>query len=76
MTNLPTNRPRRKLFASGRIAPKLSRDEAVRLTAQIDTAGLRITSTIIPQCDAGYFVVEMEAAAQRYEMQRAIRAAA
>ena len=76
MTNLPTNRPRRKLFASGRIAPKGTTAPVTHLVAHIGGASLRISSTMIPQIDAGAFVVEMERAAEKYEMQRAIREAA
>jgi hypothetical protein len=68
--------PRRRLFASGRIAPKGTTAPVTHLAAHIDTATIRISSTMIPQVDAGAFVVEMEAAAERYEMQRAIREAA
>jgi hypothetical protein len=68
--------PRRRLFAAGRIAPKGTTTPITHLSAHIDGATLRISSTMIPQCDAGSFVVEMEAAAQRYEMQRAVREAA
>ena len=67
---------RRRLFAAGRIAPKGTTAPITHLTAMIHTATLRITSTMIPQVDAGGFVVEMERAAEKYEMQRAIREAA
>jgi hypothetical protein len=69
-------RPRRRLFASGRIAPTGTTAPITHLSARIDDAGLRISSAMIPQSDAGGFVVEMEAAAERHEMQRAIREAA
>jgi hypothetical protein len=76
MNNLPTARPRRKLFASGRIAPKSTTAPITHLAAHIDGAGLRISSTMIPQVDAGGFLVQLEAAALRHEMQRAIQEAA
>jgi hypothetical protein len=76
MDNLPTARPRRKLFASGRIAPKGTTAPTTHLAAHIDGAALRISSTMIPQVDAGGFLVQLEAAAMRHEMQRAIQEAA
>lgn len=68
--------PRRRLFAVGRITPKGAPAPVTHLSAHIDGAALRIRSTMIPQIDAGAFVVELEYAAQRYERQRAIREAA
>lgn len=76
MDNLPTARPRRKLFASGRIAPKGTTAPITHLAAHIDGAALRISSTMIPQVDAGGFLVQLEAAAMRHEKQRAIQEAA
>jgi hypothetical protein len=71
-----TPSPRRRLFASGRIAPKGTTAPITHLAAHIDTATLRISSTMIPHADAGAFVVELEAAAQRTEQQRAVWEAA
>jgi hypothetical protein len=68
--------PRRRLFASGRIAPKGTTAPITHLAARIDGAALRISSTMIPQVDAGGFLVQLEAAAMRHEMQRAIQEAA
>ena len=68
--------PRRRLFASGRIAPKGTTAPITHLAAYVDGAALRISSTMIPQVDAGGFVVEMERAAERLEMHRAVREAA
>jgi hypothetical protein len=68
--------PRRRLFASGRIAPKGTTAPITHLAAHIDGAALRISSTMIPQVDAGGFLVQLEAAAMRHEMQRAIQEAA
>ena len=68
--------PRRRLFASGRIAPKGTTAPITHLAARIDGAALRISSTMIPQVDAGGFLVQLEAAALRHEMQRAIPEAA
>lgn len=76
MHMIPTNRPPRKLFAFGRIAPKGTTGDVTHLAARIGGAGLRITSTMIPQVDAGAFVVEMERAAEKLEMQRALQEAA
>ena len=71
-----TPSPRRRLFASGRIAPKGTTAPITHLAAHIDGAGLRISSTMIPQVDAGAILVQLEAAAERREIQRAIWEAA
>jgi hypothetical protein len=76
MDNLPTARPRRKLFAIGRIAPKGTTAPITHLAAHIDGAAIRISSTMIPPSDVGGFLVQMEAAAMRHAMQRAVKEAA
>ena len=74
MTQTP--HPRRRVFAAGRIAPKGTTAPVTHLSAHLGSAGLRITSLTIPEHAARGFIVELEAAAQRYEMERAVREAA
>lgn len=63
--NSPEHPPRRRMFASGRIPARAARGPVTHLTARIDSAALRIPSTVIPQSDVEAFVIAVEKAAEK-----------